>query len=149
MMVGLLVVLNYYSDIPSTRRSKIDSDTILIKVKTDGWIVRTKSKVWIWLFLVCTEFKDLLLIITWIPFLSHRDQILVVNTIWLNWTNLVVSTEKNWILVTSENCLHRDRIIDGIIPVAHRVLIDISSKSFLSAQRQNYWTKTFFAERKH
>ena len=83
MMVGLLVVLNYYSDIPSTRRSKIDSNTILIKVKTDGWIVRTKSKVWIWLFLVCTEFKDLLLI-TWIQFLLHRNQILMVNTIWLN-----------------------------------------------------------------
>ena len=32
---------------PSTRRSKIDSDTILIKVKTDGWTVSTKSKVWV------------------------------------------------------------------------------------------------------
>ena len=112
MMVGLLVVLNYYSDIPSTRRSKIDSNTILIKVKTDGWIVRTKSKVWIWLFLVCTEFKDLLLIITWIPFLLHRDPILVVNTIWLNWTK--------------SRCQHRKELNFGYFRK-------------LSAQRQNYW----------
>ena len=50
-------------------------------MKTGGCIIRTRSKVW--LFLVCTEFKDLLLI-TWIQFLLHRNQILMVNTIWLN-----------------------------------------------------------------